>query len=61
MKNDDETVKQNNEQCYVSSLTLNLLITDLCLALFLLGLDTAILATVSIFCHYPNKLDNDNG
>ena len=38
----------NEEQYYMSGPRLGLLIAGLCLALFLLGLDTAIVSTVSV-------------
>jgi hypothetical protein len=46
-KNDDGPVSYNEEQYYMSGPKLSLLIASLCLALFLLGLDTAIVSTVS--------------
>jgi hypothetical protein len=46
-KNDGSPVSYNEEQYYMSGPKLGLLISGLCLALFLLGLDTAIVSTVS--------------
>ena len=46
-KNDDLPVDYNEGQYYMSGPKLGLLIAGLCLALFLLGLDTAIVSTVS--------------
>jgi hypothetical protein len=46
-KNDGSPVSYNEEQYYMSGPKLGLLIGSLCLALFLLGLDTAIVSTVS--------------
>lgn len=46
-QNDDGLVGSNGETYYMSGPKLGLLIAGLCLALFLLGLDTAIVSTVS--------------
>jgi hypothetical protein len=47
-KHDGDSDGYNEEQYYMSGLKLGFLMTGLCLALFLLGLDTAIVSTVSI-------------
>ena len=46
-KNDGGTVGEAEGKHYMSGAKLNVLIAGLCLALFLLGLDTAIVSTVS--------------
>ncbi len=45
--NDGGPVNDNEERYYMSGPKLGVLIASLCLALFLLGLDTAIVSTVS--------------
>jgi hypothetical protein len=47
-KYDDSPITYNEEQYYMSGSKLGLLIAGMCLALFLLGLDTAIVSTVRI-------------
>jgi hypothetical protein len=44
---DDSPVDYNEEQYYMSGPKLGILIGGLCLALFLLGLDTSIVSTVT--------------
>jgi len=46
-KNEDGSVESNGKEYYMSGPKLGLLIAGLCLALFLLGLDTSIVSTVS--------------
>lgn len=51
-KNDGGSVGYNEEQYYLTGTKLVLLTGGLCLALFLFGLDTAIVSTVSNFSQH---------